>query len=458
MYCRLLVVMMSLPLAACNQSSDEEKNSLDLITSETVAFQGTFGPDDAAYIHPDWPHGSNSNANLALRSCSATGATFTEAADRYAAQCDLPRSDCDPVGSEWVCSSAEIINEAVVNDSGVNNSAVVNNTQIPLPPYQSPSTSLQPVDPATREQESYTERPGYELVFSDEFNAGEINAERWNTQLLWDGEFNGERYEYRIINGESQFYVNPLSDDQEHLDEVVPLHNPFELNGERLAIRATVNPRYRATEGLPYGAMDDIVAQQPFLSGAMSSYNKFSQRNGYFEARIKLPSTVGTFPAFWLFHQRRISDGTFRSEIDIMENLGHAPWFVYNSYHYHYNVTETYSGDANFLVPDPSGQVYTGIDYSENYHVYAVEWDPERISWFIDGEKVSELVSDRVDLEEMYIILNLAIGGNWVNFPTTAGGLGRPDSERFPTTEETRAENFSNPALEIDYVRAYRRN
>jgi len=442
MSCRLpFCALFCLPFAitACNQTSNEDKSSLDLVAVETAAFQAAFGPDDSAYNHPDWPHGSNINTDLALRVCSASGTTFTEAADRYAAQCDLPRSDCDPIGSEWVCSSAEITNGRIADT-----------VQTPLAPYQSPSTSLQAVDPATREQESFSDKPGYELV--------EINAERWSTQLRWDGEFNGERFEYRIINGESQFYVNTLSDDPEHLDEVAPLHNPFELNGNRLAIRATVNPMYRSTGGLPYGALDDILPRQPFLSGAISSHNKFSQKNGYFEARIKLPSTIGTFPAFWLFHQRMVADGTYRSEIDIMENLGHAPWFVYNSYHYHYNVTETYSGDPNFLVPEPSGQVYSGTDYSENFHVYAVEWEPQRISWFIDGVKVSELNSDKVDLEEMYIILNLAIGGNWVNYPTTAGGLGRSESERFPTDEEKQPGNFSNPALEIDYVRAYRRN
>ena len=445
---RLFLAIFFLPLAACNQSSDEGKDSLDLSAIEQTALQPAFGPDDFAYRQPDWPHGDN--GDLALRSCSATGATLGEATNRYAAQCDLPRSDCDPVGSEWICSSAEITNGVITNATPA--------TPATLTPFQSPSRSSLPIDPATREQSGFSDKPGYELVFSDEFNAGEINGERWSTQLRWDGEFNGERFEYRIINGESQFYVNILSDDQEHLNEVAPLHNPFELNGDRLAIRAAVNPMYRSSEGLPYGALDNILPRQPFLSGAISSHDKFSQKYGYFEARIKIPNAIGTFPAFWLFHQRRVSDGTYRSEIDIMENLGHAPWFVYNSYHYHYNVSETYSGDANFLVPDPSGQVYTGTDYSENFHVYAVEWEPGKISWFIDGVMVSELVSDKVDFEEMYIIINHAIGGNWVNFPTNAGGLGRSESERFPTNQERQVGNFSNPALEIDYVRAYRRN
>ena len=78
------------------------------------------------------------------------------------------------------------------------------------------------------------------------------------------------------------------------------------------------------------------------------------------------------------------------------------------------------------------------------------------IVWYIDGVEVSRLSNPNVDYEEMYIILNLAIGGNWVNFPTSAGGLGRSADQRFPTVAEQNASEFGNPQLEIDYVRVYR--
>ena len=311
------------------------------------------------------------------------------------------------------------------------------------------------VDPQTRANPD-AQKDGFQLVFSDEFNGQAINSARWNTNFRWDGEFNGERYEYRVINNEDQFYVSPLSEDWEHRELIQNIPNPFEFNGSRLAIRAQRNPLKTNNNRASFGPLREIAAQQTFISGALSSHTKFAQKYGYFEARIKIPSHEGTFPAFWLYHNRRRTEGTRRSEIDIMENLGHAPWYVYNTFHYFDNVSPTYGGDANFLRPEPSGQIYTGEDFSQNFHVYAVKWEPGHIEWLIDGQKVSELWHGAVDYEELYVLLNLALGGNWTNFPTSAGGLGRDQNNRWPNNND--ANTFSNPALEIDYVRVYRRN
>ena len=310
------------------------------------------------------------------------------------------------------------------------------------------------IDPASYSYPEINQKSGFELVFSDEFNGSALNPYRWHTQLRWDGEFNGERYEYRVINGEDQFYVNIFSDDQEHKDTIVPQYNPFQFDGSRLAIRATKNPLKTNNNERTYGSLSEMSSQQNFLSGAIATHNKFSQKYGYFEARIKIPSHEGTFPAFWLFHNKRAWEGTQRTEIDIMENLGHAPWYIYNSAHYFKNVSASYYGDANFLKPRPNGQIYTGTDYSQNYHVYAVKWEPGRVTWYIDDQQVSVLEDDEINFEELYVKLNLAMGGNWTNFPANAGGLGRASNDHFPNQNDL--DNFSNPALEIDYVRVYR--
>lgn len=315
--------------------------------------------------------------------------------------------------------------------------------------------SDQAVDPASYGYPEVYEKAGYELSFSDEFDGSSLNNNKWNTQLRWDGEFNGERFEYRVINGEDQLYVNIFSDDQEHLNSVVPTYNPFEFDGSRLAIRAQRNPLKTNNADLTYGPLRDIAAQQEFLSGAITTYDKFTQKYGYFEARIKIPSHVGTFPAFWLHHQRRENEDTRKTEIDIMESLGHAPWYIYNSFHYFENVSEFYNGDANSIKPLPEGQIFRGTDYSLDYHTYAVEWEPGYIAWHLDGEVVSEVRSDNVDHEELYVILNLAMGGYWTNFPANAGGLGRATEDFFPSFDDLNA--FLNPALEIDYVRVYER-
>ncbi|MEE9355773.1 MAG: glycoside hydrolase family 16 protein [Methylococcaceae bacterium] len=282
---------------------------------------------------------------------------------------------------------------------------------------------------------------GYDLVFSDEFNGSELNQYRWNSQLRWDGDYNGERYEYRVINNEKQFYVNIYSKDQEHLSTVVSRYNPFEFNGNRLAIRAIRNPLKTGDGNRSFGPLRDMVSQQHFLSGAISTFDKFSQQYGYFEARMKIPSHTGTFPAFWLHHQNRNSPR--KTEIDIMENLGHDSRYIYNTFH----------ADDEQIKPQPQGQIFSGVDYAEDYHVYAVEWEPGRITWFIDGEQVSQLENVKVNYERLYLIINLAMGGNFTGLPTNLGGLGRD----YPNEQDLMSENFHNPALEIDYVRVYSR-
>lgn len=311
------------------------------------------------------------------------------------------------------------------------------------------------IDPQSWNKSEVYQKAGYELVFSDEFDGYSLNPSRWRTQLRWDGEFNGERYEYRVINGEDQFYVNTMAEDGDHIGYVVPQHNPFEFNGSRLAIRAVRNPLKTRNTELSYGPLRDIVSQQTFLSGALTTYDKFHTKYGYFEARMKIPNHEGAFPAFWLHHQNKRSQGTQRTEIDIMENLGHAPWYIYNTFHYFTNVSTYYGGDDHFVKPIPSGQIYTGTDYSQDWHTYAVEWEPGHVTWFIDGQKVSEVWNGNVDREDLYIIMNLAIGGNWTNFPTSSGGLGRESWDHYPNQNDIN--QFRNPALEIDYVRAYKR-
>ena len=310
------------------------------------------------------------------------------------------------------------------------------------------------IDPASYNYPEVFEKTGYELAFSDEFNGTALNPFRWNSQLRWDGDFNGERYEYRLINGEDQFYVNVLSEDQEHLDDVASVYDPFQFNGSTLSIQSTMNPLQTSNGELTFGSLEQISTQQTFLSGVISTHDKFSQKYGYFEARIKIPSAIGTFPAFWLLHDKMAAEGTQRTEIDIMENLGHAPWYVYNSFHYFKNVSPSYFGDANFVKPQPSGQIFTQTNYSEDFHVYAVKWTAGSIIWYIDDVQVSEVSNNEANFEELYVILNLAIGGNWTNFPASAGGLGRDASERFPNLNDLM--EYNDPALEIDYVRFYK--
>lgn len=440
-------------LVSCGQHSQDDSLPGDTSGSDWPGFRYDLDPSPSFSTEI-----SSRNTNT---ECSVVGSSLEDAIERYASQCSLPRVDCDPQGSQWVCSSRIIDNGSPATSAGSQPA------YSPLPgPYVSPSYSPQPVDPASWSYQEVYQKEGYELVFSDEFDGSEINPQRWSTQLRWDGEFNGSWYEYRVINGEKQFYVNVLTEDGEHRDKLLSHYNPFSFDGSRIAIRAVANPfleNRQATiptehgRGKSYGRFEPLLKRQPFLSGALSTHGKFSQKFGYFEARIRIPSHPGTFPAFWLYHQRERWEDTRRSEIDIMENLGHDTRYVYNSFHYFDNVSVFYPGDLNFLKPEPNGQISIGENFSDDYHVYAVDWRPGTITWYIDGEPVSQINHPNVDNEELYLILNLAIGGNWVNYPESAGGLGRADDQLYPTIDEQRPEVFGNPELEIDYVRVYQK-
>ena len=156
---------------------------------------------------------------------------------------------------------------------------------------------------------------------------------------------------------------------------------------------------------------------------------------GYFEARIKLPSGRGTWPAFWMLPKNFVSwpdDG----EIDIMEHVGYDPNRVHSSIHCraYYHSIGTQKG-ASRVVP-------TALT---NFHVYAVEWTEDYISGFVDGVRYFTFENDKTGNKNtwpfnvpFYLKLNLAWGGNW-------GGVKGVDESALPAT------------YEIDYVRVYQR-
>lgn len=259
------------------------------------------------------------------------------------------------------------------------------------------SSSVQNDGQSTAAQASSSVPNGYRLIFSDEFQGSSLDASKWNSSYRWGPHW--------IINSEQQFYVD-------HLNDPSFGHNPFSFDGEHLNITAQRTP----------GHLLGKASQQPFLSGALTTYNKFRMRYGYIEIRARLPRGRGLWPAFWLLHQH---DNDRRPEIDVVEMLGHQPNLVYNTFHW------VESGSAR---RSPSLEVW-GPDYSQDFHTYAVKWEPGVLTWYVDGVQQNVFNNGNVSWEEMYLLVNLAVGGWWP---------GNPDgSTVFPAT------------MSIDYIRAY---
>ncbi len=154
--------------------------------------------------------------------------------------------------------------------------------------------------------------------------------------------------------------------------------------------------------GLPHGAL--------YQSGLITSQRLFSQRYGYFEMRAQPPRGRGMWPAFWLLP----ADGKWPPEIDVMEMLGDAPATYYVSLHARLDGKPL---DSITRVPAP--------DLSAGFHVFGVAWRPDRIRFYLDDTMVHESATPADMHSPMYLLANLAVGGegSWPGAPT-AGLIG----------------------------------
>ncbi len=172
-----------------------------------------------------------------------------------------------------------------------------------------------------------------------------------------------------------------------------------------------------------------------YTSARLTTLGKFERGYGRFEARLRLPRGQGIWPAFWLLGANFANAGwPGCGEIDIMEVRGQQPRLTRGSLH-----GPGYSGGANH-----GREIDAGADLSSDFHVYAVEWDPGRVIWKLDGEVFFTATpadlpegSDWVYDHPFFIILNVAVGGNY---------SGNPDgTTTFPQV------------MLVDHVRVYER-
>jgi beta-glucanase (GH16 family) len=268
---------------------------------------------------------------------------------------------------------------------------------------------------------------GWRLVWQDEFDGAAIDTTRWAFDLgrgflAADGTTVVDGWG----NNELQCYTRDTS-------------NAAVRDG-RLHIRA----------------VPSSVASCPYTSARLKTrapdgHALFAQRYGRFEFRAKLPVGQGLWPALWMLP---LSDsyGTWAAsgEIDVMEARGQTPSTVLGTLHYGARWPDNTHTGADYLLPR-GGSI-------ADFHTYAVEWEPGRIRWFVDGVQTQEQrfwwsttprdgagAPRAADLNPwpapfdrpFYLVMNLAVGGNF---------LGNPDATTpFPGV------------MEVDFVRVYQR-
>jgi len=163
-------------------------------------------------------------------------------------------------------------------------------------------------------------------------------------------------------------------------------------------------------------AKKENYGDKQYTSGMIETYNKFNFKYGKIEVCVSIPKGKGLFPAIWLLSE----SGIF--EVDVLEALGQDASLIYGVNHY--------------WIEGKKYKTYSTvrIDKPEKFHIYSLEWNEDELIWAVDN-KVFHETNKGVPQEEMYILINLAVGGIWP---------GDPD-------QTTQFPNY----MAIDYIRVY---
>ncbi|HKJ49178.1 MAG TPA: glycoside hydrolase family 16 protein [Christiangramia sp.] len=248
----------------------------------------------------------------------------------------------------------------------------------------------------------------YQLVWNDDFNTpGKPDPEKWNYETGF------------IRNLEEQIYTKRKKN--------------VRIKNGKLEITA-LKEEYKNHRYDPDVQNYRINTEfSDYTSGSITTKDKFEFKYGRVEVRAKLPAGNGVWPAIWMLGANfEEIDYPLAGEIDIMEHVGKEPQEVHATVHFPWN-------NKNGI--KSNGGTKKLEDPSSNFHVYSVDWTPEKIEFLIDNKsyhifKIEDAGKENNPFRKpFYLILNLALGGNWP---------GPVDAEILP-------QKFL-----IDYVRVYK--
>jgi beta-glucanase (GH16 family) len=238
------------------------------------------------------------------------------------------------------------------------------------------------------------------LIWSDEFDDNELDFKKWAVEE--NGHGGG--------NNELQYYL-----DRPENVRVEDGHLIIEAHKEALNIAGV---------------------QKAYSSARIRTKRRAAWQYGRFEIRAQLPAGRGLWPAVWMLPEREKYGGWASSgEIDIVELVGHEPATIHGTIHH----------GGSWPRNQQTGKSYTLDEgqFDDNFHVFAVEWRPESIRWYVDETLYHEVTEWKSEGgaypapfdQPFHLIINLAVGGNWP---------GHPDyTAEFPEQ------------LIVDYVRVY---
>ncbi len=241
-----------------------------------------------------------------------------------------------------------------------------------------------------------------------------LAAPAFGQTLVWEDEFDGDALDaasWTALLGRGPEYGLPVGWGNNELQYYTARPENIAVGGGLLRIIA----RAESYQGASY------------TSARLRTKFKRDFRYGRFEGRMKLPSGQGIWPAFWMLDTNSPYGGWAASgEIDIMESVNEADR-IYGTIHY----------GGEFPGNQYKGSEYEpGTDFSEDFHVYAIEWLPDEIRWFVDDVQYGSLSRDqwfsanapdnpRAPFDvDFHLLMNVAVGGNFPGEPN--GDVGFP--------------------------------
>lgn len=235
----------------------------------------------------------------------------------------------------------------------------------------------------------------WKLIWSDEFDSdGAPDSKKWSYDLGGHG----------WGNKELQFYTDQRANSR--------------VEEGRLIIEAR----------------KETMGRNSYTSARLITKGKGQWAAGRIEVRAKLPAGRGSWPAIWLLPATEKLRWPDEGEIDVMEHVGFDPGVVHATIH-----TKKY----NHSIGTHKAGTTKVADCTSTFHSYSVEWSRGRLDFFVDDtkyftyEREPGAGSDTWPFDkDFYLILNLAVGGNW-------GGQKGVDESAFPAR------------MEVDYVRVY---
>jgi beta-glucanase (GH16 family) len=241
------------------------------------------------------------------------------------------------------------------------------------------------------------ERPGWELVWADEFEgSGLPDPSRWTYETGF------------VRNAEKQYYTKARPENAR-------------VEGGVLVLEARREPWEEGAE---------------YTSASVTTSQSAAWTYGRIEVRAKIPTGRGTWPAIWMLGDSIAWNGWPRcGEIDIMEHVGFDPGKIHATVH-----TAAY----NHVKGTQKGAAFEAGNPAADFHVYAAEWTPDEIVFFYDDREIFRFRNEGTGPGTWpfdaphYLILNVAIGGGW-------GGQKGIDDSIFPVR------------MLVDYVRVYQR-